>query len=237
VNGTCKWNCDQKADCDPGGYGPEYVKHTTCPLNVCCSKYGFCGMTEEFCGEKKVKRPSCSVNGQGFSRVIGYYEGWSTGRPCNKFCPKRIPVNVYTHINFAFAGIDPRTFEVVPAVPSDVDLYKRLANLRPSDPTLKIFIAIGGWTFNDPGPTQTTFSDIARDPVTQDKFINSLIKFMANSDFNGVDLDWEYPVADDRSGRGEDYVNFPIFLAKLKNALRGTPGRSGLSNTLPASYY
>lgn len=26
--------------------------------------------------------------------------------------------------------------------------------------------------------------------------------------FNSLDLDWEYPVAKDRSGYGEDYINF-----------------------------
>lgn len=37
---NCVSGCDAKPDCDPGGYGAEYVKHETCPLNVCCSKWG-----------------------------------------------------------------------------------------------------------------------------------------------------------------------------------------------------
>ena len=193
-------------------------------------------MTDEFCAGKKVNRPSCPVTSQGFPRVIGYYEGWARNRICNNFFPEQIPTNVYTHLNFAFAGIDPNTFEIVPASMWDIDLYKRMVNLKKRDPSLQVFIAIGGWTFNDPGPTERTFSDIARDPVAQSKFINSLIQFMANFGFDGVDIDWEYPEAPDRSGRGEDFANLPIFLANLKNALRGTGGRSGLSLTLPASY-
>lgn len=51
---------------------------------------------------------------------------------------------------------------------------KRLTDLKKADPDLKVFIAIGGWTFNDPGPTRTVFSDIARSEANQKKFIASL---------------------------------------------------------------
>ncbi|KAH2843082.1 hypothetical protein KXW36_000311, partial [Aspergillus fumigatus] len=48
---------------------------------------------------------------------------------------------------------------------------------------------------------------------------------------------WEYPVATDRSGRPEDFKNFPKFLANLKKSLKASGGRDGLSVTLPASYW
>lgn len=203
---------------------------------VCCSKHGFCGTTKDFCGSKKVKRPSCSVNDQGFDRVVGYYEGWSSARPCNRFYPEQLPVGVYTHLNYAFASIDPESFEVIPSLSSDVEMYKRVTNLKKADPDLKVFIAIGGWTFNDPGPTATTFSDIARSEANTKRFAKSLISFMSTYDFDGVDLDWEYPGADDRSGRDEDFETFPVFLRRLKAALKASGGRDGVSITLPASY-
>jgi hypothetical protein len=68
-------------------------------------------------------------------------------------------------------------------------------------------------------------------------FIKSLVSFMSTYDFNGVDLDWEYPAAEDRSGRPEDFENYPRFISNLKKALRATGGRDGLSITLPASYW
>jgi chitinase len=60
---------------------------------------------------------------------------------------------------------------------------------------------------------------------------------MSTYNFDGVDVDWEYPEADDRSGRPEDFANFSSFLKNLKAALKQSGGRDGLSITLPASYW
>lgn len=168
--------------------------------------------------------------------MIGYYEGWSQDRPCNKFYPEQIPTGIYTHLNFAFASINPTTFQVAPASGSDLEMYKRLTNLKRADPDLKVYIAIGGWTFNDPGPTATTFSDIARSEANTKKFTQSLVSFLSTYNFDGVDLDWEYPAAKDRSGRDEDFKNFPVFLRRVKAAMTASGGRDGLSITIPASY-
>ncbi|KAM0669606.1 hypothetical protein ACQRIU_000001 [Beauveria bassiana] len=192
------------------------------------------GTTTEFCGDKKVSHKTCAKN-SGTNRVIGYYEGWAHERPCNVVWPEQIPIGVYTHINFAFATIDPETFQVLPNSKYDVSLYQRVLSLKKDDPGLKVFIAIGGWTFNDPGPTATTFSDISASISRQKTFIQSLISFMSTYGFDGVDLDWEYPGADDRSGRSIDFKTFPIFMARLKAALEGV-GKE-VSITLPASFW
>jgi hypothetical protein len=139
---VCVANCDRKAYCDPGNYTTQFAEVSKCPLNVCCSKWGYCGLTEEFCGTKKVKRPSCDKKGS-VNRVVGYYEGWSLDRSCNAFAPEQIPVGIYTHLNYAFASIDPDTFEVRPTSRKDHNLYRRLVALKQRDPDLKVFIAIG----------------------------------------------------------------------------------------------
>ncbi|KAH7329286.1 hypothetical protein B0I35DRAFT_473903 [Stachybotrys elegans] len=233
---NCVFNCDRKAECDPGGLGSQYVQLKRCPLNICCSKHGFCGTTKEFCGKKQMPKPAECTGRKNFQQVVGYYEGWSMGRYCNTFNPERIPRGVYTHINFAFASIDPKTFEVRPESNADIAMYKRVVSLKRREPNLKVLIAIGGWTFNDPGPTQYVFSDIARSKTNQNKFIRSLISFMSTYGFDGIDLDWEYPVAPDRSGRDEDYKNFPEFLKNMKKALKSS-GRDEISITIPASLW
>jgi GH18 family chitinase len=113
---------------------------------------------------------------------------------------------------------------------------ERLTDLKKSQPSLRVNIAIGGWTFNNPGPTASVFSDLVRSEANQKKFFRSLISFMSTYGFDGVDIDWEYPVADDRNGRPEDFDNFPKFMANLKNVLMSTCGRDELSLTLPKSY-
>lgn len=52
--------------------------------------------------------------------------------------PETIPWQSYTHINFAFASIDPNTFVVVPADPVDLDLYSRLTALKALAPGLQV---------------------------------------------------------------------------------------------------
>ncbi|TPR05868.1 hypothetical protein CAN33_0011610 [Aspergillus niger] len=233
---NCVANCERTSECDPGNWGLEYSSSSTCPLNVCCSKYGFCGTTEEFCGDKKVKRPSC-VPSQRLRRVVGYYEGWATTRPCKAFWPEQIPKGVYTHLNYAFATIDPITFEVLPPTALEAKLMTRLTSLKDHDPGLRVNIAIGGWSFNDPGTTASVFTRLAASEDNQMKFFRSLASFMATYNFDGVDIDWEYPVDSDRSGQKEDFQNFPKFISNLKNALKGTGGRDELSLTLPTSYW
>ncbi|KAJ4113114.1 hypothetical protein NW760_014241 [Fusarium oxysporum] len=118
---------------------------------------------------------------------------------------------------------------------NDDNLYQRLTALKKKDPDLKIYLAIGGWAFNDPGNTATTFSELATSQDSQSKFINSLQSFMSQYEFDGLDLDWEYPVDKDRGGHSGDYDNFPKFMEKLKKTL--DRGDKGLTITLPASYW
>ncbi|KAG9698182.1 glycoside hydrolase, partial [Aureobasidium melanogenum] len=185
--------------------------------------------------QAQVKRPSCTKTG-GLSKIVGYYEGWNSQRPCREDKLQDVPIGVYTHINIAYATIDPQTFEVLPPTRGDADLYSAIGQSR-WDPDLSMFISIGGWTFNQPsGPAATTFSDLVASEENQRAFFKSLISFMSTYGFDGVDLDWSYPGAKNRGGRPSDYDNFPIFIRRLKEALRGTTGRQGLSVTLPASY-
>ncbi|QIW94573.1 hypothetical protein AMS68_000091 [Peltaster fructicola] len=232
----CQSSCDAKSECDPG-WGSQWSTKETCPLNVCCSKYGFCGTTQEFCGDKKVNEPSCSGNSAG-QRVIGYYEGWSTTRACKGLNPEDILSSLYTHLNFAFAFVDPQSFAVAPMQQSDVGLYQRFTNLKQVSPGLQTWISIGGWSMNDPDqPTAKTFSTLAGSQSAQQAFFKSLVNFLSTYGFDGVDIDWEYPVAPERSGNDVDFANYVSFLKNLRNALGSGGKKYGLSITLPSSYW
>jgi len=91
---------------------------------------------------------------------------------------------------------------------------------------------------NDPDqPTTTTFSDLAGSKSAQTAFFKSLVHFMSTYGFDGVDIDWEYPVASDRSGKPADFANYVSFLKNLKNALGSDGHKYGLRITLPSSYW
>ncbi|ODM15752.1 hypothetical protein SI65_08986 [Aspergillus cristatus] len=209
-----------------------------CPLNVCCSEFGFCGTTEEFCGNKTVTAPSCDGGSSSSKRTIGYYESWSLSRNCDRVYPEAIPIGSYTHLNFAFAFIDPLTFKVAPMNEGDPELYKRFTGLKSLYPDLQTWISIGGWSMNDADqPTATTFSDLAASKSVQKKFFASLLSFMETYNFDGVDLDWEYPVAEERSGREEDFDNFTSLLQNLRDHLSSSGKKYGLTITIPTSYW
>ncbi|KAE8396531.1 glycoside hydrolase [Aspergillus alliaceus] len=232
----CTSNCDRKSECD-AGWGKEWSNKSTCPLKVCCSKHGFCGTTALFCGDKKVVSPQCNGNSSR-ERTIGYYEAWNPERRlCDKVEPKDIPLGIYSHINFAFASIDPKTFRIAPMTEETAKRYRTLTTLKGRQPGLEVYIALGGWDFNEPGLTRTTFSDLAASQPAQDAFFESLISFMLHNGFDGVDLDWEYPAAEDRGGRPEDFANYVTLVKRLRERLNGAPKSFGITLTLPASYW
>ena len=98
------------------------------------------------------------------------------------------------------------------------ELYSRFTQLKDNNAGLQTWISVGGWSFTDPGPTRTAFSDMSSSSGNRKKFINELIKFMDNYGFDGVDLDWEYPQADDRGGRNADKANYVSLVKEMRAA-------------------
>ena len=64
-------------------------------------------------------------------------------------------------------------------------------------------LAVGGYSARAEG-----FSAMAATASNRAEFVTSAIKFLRDNDFDGLDLDWEYPGATDRGGRVEDKANF-----------------------------
>ena len=105
--------------------------------------------------------------------------------------PEGIPIGAYTHLNYAFAFVDPTSFAISPMSDQDLDLYSRFTALKESYPGLQTWISIGGWSMNDPEqPTHATFSALAGSSSAQSAFFSSLLTFMSTYGFDGVDIDW-----------------------------------------------
>ncbi|KAJ5618563.1 hypothetical protein N7528_006674 [Penicillium herquei] len=230
--------CSHLSECDPGVYpgygdvwGSTYASAETCPLDVCCSEYGYCGTTSDFCGNTTWASPSCSGT-SATERRIGYYEGWNLDHSCDTMTPEEIPVGGYTHLIFSFLYIDPDTYELAPMETNQTGLYSRFAALK--DYGVEVWISIGGWDMNDPGVYSDVFTTLAGSTTAQTSFFSSLKSFLEEYGYDGVDIDWEYPGASDRYGTAADYVNYVTFLQNLRSSLGDD---YGLSITLPSSYW
>ncbi|KAF2344115.1 Glycoside hydrolase family 18 catalytic domain, partial [Trinorchestia longiramus] len=81
--------------------------------------------------------------------------------------------------------------------------YARAVALKQRNPSLKVTIAVGGWTEGS-----TKYSKMAAHSSTRKLFIDSVIAFLRQHKFDGLDLDWEYPA--NRGGRQEDKQNFVL---------------------------
>ncbi|CEL61305.1 Chitotriosidase-1 OS=Homo sapiens GN=CHIT1 PE=1 SV=1 [Rhizoctonia solani AG-1 IB] len=136
----------------------------------------------------------------------------------------------------AFALIDDSN-HITPARSSDTDLYRQVMKLKDSNPDLKIFISVGGWAFNDPGPSQRRFSIVASSSQNRAAFISSSLQFMKTYGFDGIDIDWEYPVDSLRGGVAEDKSNFNLLMKEFRAAIRSSGTPYGLTLTTPSSYY
>ncbi|KAJ6534397.1 hypothetical protein B0H19DRAFT_442211 [Mycena capillaripes] len=233
---VCTSNCDALAEC--GEFAPP--DSISCPLNVCCSQFGFCGTTTDFCGDGcqsncgSAKQPSCGVDAStATAKRIGYYEGWAASRSCMAFTPEQIPADALTHVNFAFALIS-SSFEIIEMTAGDKDLWKRTTALKKDLPALKVFLSIGGWTFNDP-PTQHIFSDMVASDANTNKFLASALSIMEQYAFDGLDIDWEYPGASDRGGIPADTANYVKFMQTVKASFKVK--NYGLTFTAPSSYW
>ncbi|KAI9712955.1 MAG: hypothetical protein M1812_006702 [Candelaria pacifica] len=207
---------------------------TPCADGSCCNSDGKCGFKAYNC---KPTAPVTCLSNCGATAMCGIDSAGGSvknvrNRACNRITPSQIKTTGLTHLNFAFATIDPVSFAVVPADPGDVALYTQFTALQSS--SLKTWISIGGFDFSDVGPTHTTWSDMASTSANRAKFISSLVAFMAKYKFQGADLDWEYPASPERGGKPADTANL-VSLVKEMRASFGTT--YGLSSILAPDYW
>ncbi|KAL4739524.1 glycoside hydrolase superfamily [Aspergillus similis] len=206
-----------------------------------------CGTTDEFCNDDCQSNcdlhpdpPAGSASaGVLENKVIGYYESWSARKDCHKVSPMDLPLDALTHVNFAFAYIEPESYKVVTmdqATPAS--LFEDTTSVKAVKEQIKIFVSIGGWTFSDNDTsTQPLFGEISADPTKRTTFANNVVRFMKQYGFDGVDLDWEYPGAPDRGGNPEDTENYVLLLKTLREVFDASGGDYGITFTAPSSYW
>jgi chitinase len=159
-------------------------------------------------------------------KSVAYYTGWSTyGRD---FQVSQIPGDQVSHINYAFANVsdgqcvlgDPYadTDKFFPGDSWDAGAkrgnFNQLNKLKSANPGLETLISVGGWTWS------ANFSAAAATQQSRSEFATSCVKFMKDWGFDGIDIDWEYPVSGGlQPGTAADKVNYTLLLEALRSEL------------------
>jgi len=78
---------------------------------------------------------------------------------------------------------------------------------------VEVYPSIGGWTLSDP------FSKLAESPEARRNFAANCVKLIIAYDFDGIDIDWEYPGYAPHLGRDVDTINYNLFLKEIRDAL------------------
>ncbi|MCD4783403.1 MAG: cellulose binding domain-containing protein [Candidatus Eremiobacteraeota bacterium] len=166
----------------------------------------------------------------GDKRIVAYFVNWGIyGRNYNV---TDIPADKITHINYAFFAIDSAT-KTVKMIDTWADIEKvftgdedkgfpdqtwdqsargeagnlgRLKQLKALYPHIKTQMSIGGWTLS------YNFPDIARTQEARQTFVSSCVAMMTKYDFDGIDIDWEYPGAADK-------VNCTLLMQEFRTQL------------------
>lgn len=185
--------------------GTNLADLNPCPLNACCNIWGQCGISGEFCVEKRGPsgNPGTAppgVNGcvsscgtdiknkdaapGSFGRV-GYYESWNLDRPCLNLLAKDANTDgSYTHMHWAFVPID-SSFK-----PALNDSYKQWADFKALN--TKRIASFGGWGYSTDPATYNALRS-AMSAANRATFAANIAKFVSDEGLDGVDIDWEYP--------------------------------------------
>ncbi|CAF3004940.1 unnamed protein product [Rotaria sp. Silwood2] len=150
--------------------------------------------------------------------IICYYTNWSQYRHgLARFYPENVDINLCTHIIYAFAKLD--NDHISPyewndeSSPWSIGMYQRIINLRKSN-KLKILLGLGGWNHGS-----YPFSNMVHNQTQRTNFIKTTINFLEKYQFDGLDLDWEYP-GSRHGSRPTDKQHFTNLLIELKRAFR-----------------
>jgi chitinase len=150
--------------------------------------------------------------------------------------PGEIPVSLLTHLNVAFGYVN-SAFQVTNMDGVSPDIYKSVGDVKSRNPSIKLIIALGGWSFSDPGEWQSVFPTLVSSEANRATFIQNLLGFLSEYGYDGVDFDWEYPGADDRGGSSEDGVNYTSLLKELRAAIDASGKDYTVTFTAPTSYW
>lgn len=190
-------------------------------------------------------------------RVVGYFVNWAVYNEYHqKQSPLDLPWDLMTHINYSFMQIENNKLETMDAwadTTGELDygapsMFLKVKQMKELYPDTKVLFSVGGWTRGD------TFNEMVSNPANRKTFCDSVVEWLKKyPQFDGIDLDWEYPGTsaraadhDDPNDRGcptgkeADFENYAAIVTELRAALNAEPelverGSNLLTACLPSA--
>jgi chitinase len=169
---------------------------------------------------------------QNCKEIIGYCPNWQWYARNNLFNPNNIKYSDYTILNYCF--FKPETTGLISS--TDVDADKALLEGNASVVALahkagvKVMASIGGWTLSD------NFPAIAASATNRAAFAGDCNKLLKKYQFDGIDIDWEYPGYDEHMGTAADKKNFTTFMKQIRDSITVLGTKTGKTYKLSACF-
>ena len=145
-------------------------------------------------------------------RVVCYFNSWAQKRAVDPFDVDNVDTSLCTHLNWDFATLNEDTLEIEMADKEHLLEYQRFNGLRKKSPNLTTLVSLGGWKEGS-----QKFSDMAKTTKLRQDFVKSIVEFLKKYDFDGLDLDWEFPGV--RQGNAKvDKQDLSLLLQELRTA-------------------
>ncbi|UUX92542.1 glycosyl hydrolase family 18 protein [Methanoplanus endosymbiosus] len=133
-------------------------------------------------------------------RIVMYFPEWGVYAGHSYYYPAYIPWDKITHMNYAFAIIKDGKVSVYDdwaatgmtfGTEAWDSPYKgclgQMMKFKEAYPAVKMMVSVGGWSNSD------QFHEAAATDESRRKFADSAVEFIRKYNFDGVDIDWEYP--------------------------------------------
>ncbi len=166
--------------------------------------------------------------------VLGYFPSW--GIYSKGFRLKDVRAELLTHVVYAFANISDEGLCVVGDPYADLGIgedgscerlggnLSEIYDLRRKNPDVKILISVGGWNWSK------NFSKVASTKEGRERFAKSCVDLFIMGNFgkcgeypglfDGIDIDWEFPVSGGKyPGSEKDRENFTLLVKTLREEL------------------
>lgn len=243
----CMWNKYEPFQCAPGLHWNSEQKICDWPHNAKCSPElpPSSGSTEHPPKPKPTTAKPTTVapptvvteplpTQSNYFKIVCYFTNWAWyRRGLGKYTPEDINPDLCTHIVYGFAVLDYENL-VIKAHDSWADFdnkfYERVTDLKSKG--IKVTLAIGGWNDSE----GDKYSRLVNNPAARERFIKNVIEFLEKYNFDGLDLDWEYPKCwqvDCKKGPSSDKPAFAAWVRELKAAF--TPKKLLLSAAVSPS--